>query len=119
MKLIRYNEIAAEKRPDGRNIKKLITDSFNNLQTSFLLVEHPANFKEKQHLHKVSFEIFFFLDDAKYKMNGKVYDIKEGDLVVFEPGDVHGAVEIDNKVKLFILQVPPTGSDKIYKEDAE
>lgn len=119
MKIIKNEELETQLRPDGRNIKQLLTKSFNNLSMSFILVEHPANFEEKQHLHKECFEIFFFFDKAKYRINGKVYDIEEGDLVVLEPGDVHGAVEVDNKVKLFVMQIPPTKDDKIYVGEEE
>mgnify|MGYP001562348494 CR=1 FL=1 len=118
MKWIKFNKIERQTRPDGRTIRKLLKEelgiSISSLQ--ILFVTHPPNIKEALHCHEKSFEILYFLDKAYYKINGKGYLINKGDLIVFEPGDVHGAIPIDNEVRLLVIQTPAIIDDKKYEE---
>lgn len=117
MKIIKFKDIEKQDRPDGRTVSKFIKKdlgmNFSSLQ--FLFVTHPTNFKETLHSHQKSFEILYFLDKAYYKINGKDYLINKGDLVIFEPGDVHGAIPIDNEVRLLVIQAPAIIDDKKYE----
>ncbi len=118
MKIVSFAQQESVFRPDGRLIKDLISKdlgmSVHDLK--LIYVEHPENFTEKIHYHKEIHEIFFFLDDARYRINGKDYEIKKFDLVVFEPDDIHGGLPTSNKVALFIIQVPANSKDKWFPE---
>ena len=118
MKLIRFRDVDKQTRPDGRTvinfIKKDLGMDISSLQ--FLFVTHPANLKENLHSHEKSFEILYFFDKANYSINGEDYELDEGDLLIFEPGDIHGAIPIDNEVKLLVIQAPAITDDKKYEE---
>ncbi|MBI2043099.1 hypothetical protein HYT25_01785 [Candidatus Pacearchaeota archaeon] len=118
MKLIRYVESKMQTRPDGRTVRKMINKelgvNFSNIQ--FLYVVHPERFMEKLHSHERSYEILYFLDKAKYKINGKDYDIDEKDMIILEPGDIHGAIFIENQVRILVVQVPAITEDKKIHE---
>ena len=117
MKIVKGKDIAPIKRDDGRSIFQYgeQTLGFDIPKTSgvnFIRVTHPPNFTEEQHYHKKSYEIFYFLDPAKYRINGRDFDVDVWDLIVFEPNDFHGGLPTPNEVGLFIIQIP-----KILKED--
>ena len=114
MKIINFEKVDTIFRDDGRTIKKLCYQelgiSIDNLE--FIFVTHPINFTEQLHCHQHSFEIFYFLDPADYYINGKEYSVSQGDLIIFEPGDVHGGLPTENEVKLFIISAPRIINDK-------
>lgn len=114
MKIIRFNEVEVQARPDGRTVRKLINHELGREFSSYqmLYVVHPANFREALHCHERSYEIFRFLDRANYWVNGKDYVFDEKDMVVLEPGDVHGATPIGNEVRIEVYQVPAITDDK-------
>ena len=118
MKIIRLKEIEKQFRPDGRTVQKLLQQELSREFSSwqFLYVVHPPKLKEDLHSHNKSYEALYFLDGARYKINGVDYDINNGDMVIFEPGDIHGAIPVDNEVRLFVIQAPAITDDKkLYK----
>ena len=116
MKIINFKELEVNERPDGRSVITYINKELGMEVSSlqFLFVTHPAGFEEKLHSHEKSFEIFYFFNEAKYRINGEDYEVDKGDLVIFEPGDIHGAIPVDNEVGLFIVQSPAITDDKKY-----
>ena len=118
MKIIHFDETETIQRDDGRTIKELCRQELGMPVDSikFIFVIHPPNFTEKQHYHKESFEIFFFMDEADYLINGKEFKIRKNDLVIFEPGDVHGGIPTPNEVRLFIMHTPAVKGDKHFPE---
>jgi hypothetical protein len=115
MKIFKSNELKTDKRPDGRKIKQIGTISLNQKADNlhFLEAYHPSNFTEGQHGHKKSYEIFYFFDPAKYEINGEIYEINNGDIVVLEPGDKHGALEKNNETNILVIRIPWIEDDKI------
>lgn len=118
MKWIKFNEVEKQVRPDGRTIRNFVKKELgiNVSSLQFLFVTHPPKLKEALHSHLKSFEILYFLDKAKYRINNKDYEMDEGDLIIFEPGDIHGAIPIDNEVRLLVIQLPAIIDDKKYEE---
>jgi mannose-6-phosphate isomerase-like protein (cupin superfamily) len=119
MRIVNCDNTNKINREDGRTIWDLCEQElgFNVHDIKFIFVEHPPEFTEKLHYHKESFEIFYFIDDARYEINGEAHDIKKGDLVIFEPNEVHGGLPTSNKVGLFIIQAPPIKGDKYFPEE--
>ena len=116
MKWIKFNEIEMQERNDGRTVRKLLKENLgieiNELQ--ILFVTHPPGIIEALHSHQKSFEILYFFDKARYSINNKNYEIEEGDIVVFEPKDIHGAIPIPHEVRLLVIQTPAIIDDKKY-----
>ncbi len=114
MKIIRRKNLEVQNRPDGRTVTRILQqelkEKFSSIQ--ILYVTHPPNLKEDLHSHNYSYEALYFLDRAKYRINSKDYDIEKGDLVLFEPGDIHGAIPINNEVRLLVFQAPAITNDK-------
>ena len=118
MQIVRASDTPADMRPDGREVKYLSEIEINMHVDKIALIEaiHPADFSEKQHSHQKSFEVFYFLDPANYKINGEDHYINAGDYVVLEPGDVHGATDIGNKTRILVLKLPFIADDKRDEE---
>ena len=120
MKLIKLVDVEKQERNDGRTVRRLLKENMgieiNEVQ--ILYVTHPPGLIEALHSHQKSFEILYFLDKAKYKINNKDYEIDEGDLVVFEPQDIHGAIAVPHQVRLLVIQAPAITDDKNYEENA-
>lgn len=114
MQLIRNAELETQSRPDGRTVTKLknLDLKLASASLQFLYVTHPPRLKEDLHCHESSYEILYFFDRARYKINSKDYELKEKDLVVFEPGDIHGALPVDHTVRLLVIQSPAIIGDK-------
>ena len=114
MKLIRNNQLTIQERPDGRTVTRILQHELNAKFSSIqnLYVVHPPELKEELHYHKKSYEALYFLDKANYKINSEYYEINPGDFILFEPGDIHGAVPIKNETRILVFQVPAIIDDK-------
>lgn len=115
MKIIRFSELKKNDRPDGRTVTKIVQQELEQAvsSTQILYVTHPPKLKEDLHTHKKSYEMLLFLDVANYHINGKEYHICQNDLVIFEPGDIHGATPINHEVRLWVFQTPAINEDKV------
>lgn len=119
MKIIRHTEVEVQNRPDGRTVARLnkLDTGMNFSTLQFLYVTHPPKLKEDLHCHERSYEALYFLDRAQYRINGVDYDIYENDLVIFEPGDIHGAIPVEHEVRIIVFQAPAINDDKkVFKE---
>jgi len=114
MKIIRFEDSVAQERPDGRIVRKLVQQEFGkNIDNwQFLYVTHPIGLREILHSHSKSYEAVYFIDKANYRINGKDYEMNQNDLIIFEPGDIHGAIPIDCDVRLLVIQSPAITDDK-------
>ena len=116
MKWIKFNEIEKQERNDGRTVRRLLKEKLGIEidEIQILFVTHPPGINEALHSHQKSFEILYFFDKARYNINNKNYEIEEGDIVVFEPKDIHGAIPIPHEVRLLVIQTPAIIDDKKY-----
>lgn len=119
MQIIRQSQRPVESRPDGRTVTALLDLPVNVPvdRTGMLIVVHPADFHETRHHHQFLYEIFYFLDDADYWVSGHVVRLTVGDLLVLEPGDVHGALPVPHPVRLIVFHLPMVPGDKIEASD--
>lgn len=115
MKIIRSNEVDPQLRPNGRVVLPL-ADGLDIPggadRVAILHAHHAKDFTEDRHYHAVMWEIFYFLQDADYWINGQEYQINAGDLVILEPGDPHGALPVDHEVNIVVYQIPKVDGDK-------
>ncbi|MDH6623096.1 quercetin dioxygenase-like cupin family protein [Streptomyces sp. LBL] len=115
MRVVHAAKVPSDRRPDGREVTSLL-DLPVNLpvdRTAVLLVEHPADFVEDRHCHQYLYEIFYFLDNADYEVNGERVRLRAGDLLLLEPNDMHGALSVPHPVRLIVFHVPKVPGDKL------
>ncbi len=58
-----------------------------------------------QHHHAIQTEVFYALEEAWFVINGETLIMQPGDIVVCEPGDVHGNPVIPNDFRILVLKV--------------
>ena len=118
MQIVRASETSADIRPDGREVKYLSEIEINMHVDKIALIEaiHPADLSEQQHSHPKTYDIFYFLDPANYRINGEDYYINSGDYLILEPGDIHGAIDIKNRTRILVLKLPFIADDKRNEE---
>lgn len=115
MRVVHRADQEAAARPDGRTVLSLLDLPVDVPadRVGILFVEHPADFTETRHYHRQLHEIFYFLDDADYRVGDTVVRLRAGDLLVLEPGDVHGALPVPHPVRLIVFHVPKRDGDKV------
>ncbi|MFB7272095.1 cupin domain-containing protein [Streptomyces sp. NPDC056244] len=115
MRVVHSDALTPDHRPDGRTVLSLLDLPVDIPvdRTGVLLVEHPADFTEERHYHQHLYEIFYFLDPADYSVGEQTVRLGAGDLLVLEPGDVHGALPVAHPVRLLVFHVPKVPGDKV------
>jgi len=107
MKIISKSEIDVKHRDDGRTVNYY--PPFNipegTKQIGFITCDTPKNCNEANHRHPVSHEIFYQITAGKFRVNGKIYELEAGDIVVMEPGDEHHQIA-DKDTKVLALRIP-------------
>jgi quercetin dioxygenase-like cupin family protein len=91
---------------EGYTKKVLLDESALGIPGSFIQeVEFRKGDVVRQHHHAVQTEIFYALDEAPFVINGQKLTMSPGDIVVCEPGDVHGNPVITNDFRILVLKV--------------
>jgi quercetin dioxygenase-like cupin family protein len=99
----------------GYTKKVLIDESALGIPGSFLQeVEFRKGDVVRQHHHRFQTEIFYALDEAPFVINGEKLTMGPGDIVVCEPGDVHGNPVIPHDFKILVLKVGFRENDIIW-----
>lgn len=115
MKIVRYNEVKPEERPDGRKVYSFIKYALSSGESKFFRVKIPKGTIEKEHLHKESNEIFIFLKSGQMIINKKLYDFKEGDIIILEKNEKHKIIAQED-MELFGIKIPDL-NDKVVSEN--
>ena len=117
MKIIRKKDVDVKHRPDKRvvNYYPPFDVPDNTKQIGFLTVTTPKGCNELLHEHPVSTEVFYHITPGKVEVNGKVYDLEPGDIIILEPGDKHKQIAEDNDIELVILRIPLSDDKQIVK----
>jgi quercetin dioxygenase-like cupin family protein len=91
MKIFSLNNAKRYTRSDGREVhvllKKKLGKSYDGI--TLFLSNGPDGHLSK-HRHVNTHEIIVFPTSGSLKINSKVYNFKNWDCVLLEPGDVHG-----------------------------
>jgi quercetin dioxygenase-like cupin family protein len=69
----------------------------------------------RQHHHRFQTEIFYALDEAPFLINGSMVTMSPGDILVCEPGDVHGNPIIPNDFRILVLKVDYRENDIVWE----
>jgi quercetin dioxygenase-like cupin family protein len=100
---------------EGYTKKVLIDESALGIPGSFIQeVEFRSGDVVRQHHHRFQTEIFYALDEAPFVINGKELTMGPGDIVVCEPGDVHGNPVIRHDFRILVLKVGFQENDIIW-----
>jgi quercetin dioxygenase-like cupin family protein len=114
MKIIRADEKAEEKRPFGRTTKSLLEYFLPKKAKSIALyLSYLPTGKFDDHYHPNCFEIIVFPKGGKIEVNNSPYELSEWDLVVLEPGDIHGYSKDDCKDIIHFAIRLPAVKDKV------
>ncbi len=78
-------------------------------------VQFTAGDKVPFHFHRSTKEVFFCLrGPAPFVINGQGVDMKEGDCLICEPGDVHGNPVIGNDFRILVLKIGLKDHDTVW-----
>jgi quercetin dioxygenase-like cupin family protein len=64
------------------------------------------------HVHQT--EIFYALDEAFFEINGKAVIMQPGDIIVCEPGDIHGNPVVLHDFKILVFKKDFVENDIIW-----
>ena len=79
-----------------------------------ILVDLEKNGKSSPHSHEHLEEAFIAMTDIRMFIDDAPYDLKEGDVVVAEPGEAHSFETTPNKAgRILALKFPNIKDDKV------
>lgn len=72
------------------------------------------------HLHRTMTEYFLLLRGSlRIRVDDREFDMKEGDLIVVEPGEAHAVIQASRDLLLLLLMPPPVENDKVELKQRE
>lgn len=101
--------------------KQILADS-NDFDTEGVLaqvVEIKPGHVVESHYHKKTYEFYYVLQgDVAFTINGRIRRLKEGDMMMTEPNDVH-RVENDGRsdFQVLVFKTNATAGDTYWKEN--
>ena len=115
MKLLRLNEAKTDSRSDGRTVRTLLTQVFDEPIDSivFYLVDVPGGRFDK-HYHSKAHEVIWFPTGGKVFVNDQLYEMAPWDAIFLEPGDSHhyDGSDIEGEILHFAVKMP-AADDKV------
>jgi quercetin dioxygenase-like cupin family protein len=94
----------------------LIDESSLGIPGSYIQeVEFRKGDVVRQHHHRFQKEIFYALDEAQFMINGQKVTMDPGDILVCEPGDVHGNPMIPYDFRILALKVNYRENDIVWE----
>jgi quercetin dioxygenase-like cupin family protein len=77
-------------------------------------VKVPGGMKTDAHKHEKLEEVFVFVDSTRMGVGKQVLELKEGDVVVIEPGEVHWFETPEgHDVRFVAIKCPNLKTDKV------
>jgi quercetin dioxygenase-like cupin family protein len=99
----------------GYEKRVLIGESALGIPGSFI---QEVSFRKgdavRQHHHRFQTEIFYAIDEALFVINGQKLILGPGDIVVCEPGDVHGNPVIPHDFRILVLKIGYRENDLVW-----
>jgi quercetin dioxygenase-like cupin family protein len=79
-----------------------------------ILVDIDGSGRSSPHAHEYLEEVFIILTDIRLFINNTPYDLKEGDVVLVEPGESHSFETTSDEVgKIIAMKFPNVKDDKV------
>jgi quercetin dioxygenase-like cupin family protein len=66
------------------------------------------------HYHRVQTEYFYVLAKGSITIDGKKVDAEPGDLIVCEPGEVHGIPLVENDFGFLVMKIDYREDDTVW-----
>ena len=112
-----FKHEAAKVVPGQGYLKKVLIDgSALGVPGSLIQeVEFRKGEMVRQHHHRFQTEIFYALDEALFVINGQHVTMSPGDIVVCEPGDVHGNPVIPHDFRILVLKIGYRENDIVWE----
>lgn len=66
------------------------------------------------HYHNIQTEIFYVLSNGHIFINGEKIIVSQGDVVICEPGDVHGIPEVTENFGFLVLKIDYDEADTVW-----
>jgi len=117
MKIVRRRDTANEDRDDGRTITRLLSDYEVSCPDSLSMIvsDIPAGCVEDKHYHSESLEMFYYLTPGSVEIDGEIYSLDIGDLVVLEKEDVH-QIRAQENMQILVIRVPDADDKVVVPE---
>lgn len=102
---------------EGRGYRKrtLLEEAELGLGGAFI---QEVRFKEGErvpsHYHRRQTEVFIALTDVEFQINGGPVRMRPGDIVVCEPGDVHGNPRIPGPARILVIKKDYAEDDTVW-----
>lgn len=101
----------------GYRKKVLLEEDELGIPGSFIqMVEFKPGDKVPLHHHEKTKEVFIALDQAAFVINGKVQTLEPTDVLICEPGDIHGNPVIESPFRVLVIKVGYQADDTIWRE---
>ncbi len=111
MKRFKINDSRWISSEGYRKVKFAAEDDLKQKGALVQIVEIAAGDRVAQHYHKSSFEYLYVISGAcDFEINGETIPLKEGDMLLTEPGDkhsVHNRGEVPFRVLVFKTNAVP------------
>ncbi len=114
MKVIRSSE---KEWIEGQGYHKKVLLDGKLLEKPEVLVQQVIFHKGDSippHFHKSQTEIFFVLDSGSITINEEYIEVGKGDIVVCEPGEIHGMPKIKTEFSFLVLKIDYQEDDTVW-----
>lgn len=114
-----YFPASREKWIEGRGYHKkvLLEEKDFGIERSFIqMVDFTPGEKVPLHYHEQTKEVFIALDRARLMINGNPLLLEPNDVLICEPGDVHGNPLVESSFRILIIKVDYQENDTIWME---
>ena len=109
---------SSEKRwIEGKGYRKriLLEEGELGIEGSFIQEVHfKAGEMVPPHYHRTQTEIFYALSQIEFEINRERVLLQPGDIVVCEPGDVHGNPVMTKEARILVIKVDFTEDDTVW-----
>lgn len=106
MKILKFNEVGAEKSKDGRFIYRYFDEPITKEGDNLVIipVTIPSGVIEQEHYHEKVNEFIFFLTKGVSRVNGKDYDMHPYDILILDTKEKHQIIAKDQDVKIIVIK---------------
>ena len=99
----------------GYRKKVILEEAEMGIQGSFIQeVRFNAGETVPPHYHRIQKEVFYALTRIEFEINGERILMQPGDIVVCEPGDVHGNPHMPKESRILVIKVDFAEDDTVW-----